>query len=31
MEDKMINKEQLDEKKIELPYRIVERESVIER
>jgi len=28
---KMINKEPLEDKKIELPYRIVERESVIER
>ncbi|SCH31339.1 MULTISPECIES: LacI family DNA-binding transcriptional regulator [unclassified Romboutsia] len=28
---KMINKEELNEKKIELPYRIEERESVIER
>lgn len=28
---KMINKEILEEKKIELPYRIVERESVIDR
>ena len=28
---KMINKEPLEDKKIELPYKIVERESVIER
>ena len=28
---KMINKEILEDKKIELPYRIEERESVIER
>jgi LacI family transcriptional regulator len=28
---KMINGEQLDDKKVELPYRIVERESVIEK
>ena len=28
---KMIDKEVLENKKVELPYRIVERESVIER
>ena len=28
---KLINKEQLESKKIELPYKIIERESVIPR